>query len=209
MLSIAQPDHSPKVKNDKANGRMHSSNRRAAQVLKMLNLTADQKNQMKDLRKEQQKKLQELENEQQLTVKEYNDRKTAIRKETKSKREAILTDQQKQKIAGMKEIQQKKKELDNTTKQVKLREKLNLTEDQSLQLKELQQKNSTQIEKIKNDSKLNDQQKAIKLREFRATTKASRDKIFTPEQMEKIKSIKAKHGQRKNTSAAFRKKEKN
>lgn len=170
---------------------------RAAQMGKMLNLSESQKQQMKAIQSEQQKKLQDLEKEQQITVKEYNDRKTAIRKETKTKREAVLTPEQKLKIESAKEIQQKKREVNVATRQLKMAERLNLTTDQTLQLKEMQQKNKAEVEKIKNDNKLNDQQKAQKLKELRESSKASRDKIFTPEQLEKIKAMKSKEGRSK------------
>lgn len=192
LFTFAQQDVSSGKNKSGSNDFRQNRKQRAAQMGKMLNLTDSQKEKMKSIQSEQQKKMQDLEKEQQITVKEYNDRKTAIRNEAKTKREAVLTAEQKQKKDSVKEIQQKKREVKVATKQLKISERLNLTSDQTRQLKEMQQKNKAEVEKIKNDSKLNDQQKALKLKEIRLSSKASRDKIFTPEQLEKIKAMKSK-----------------
>ncbi len=195
LFTFAQQDVSSGKNKSGSNDFRQNKKQRAAQMAKMLNLTDSQKAQIKSIQSEQQKKMQDLEKEQQISLKEYNDRKTAIRKEAKTKREAVLTTEQKQKKESVKEIQQKEREVNVATKQLKMSERLNLTSDQSRQLKEMQQKNKAEVDKIKNDSKLNDQQKAIKLRELRQSSKSSREKIFTPEQQEKINAMKTKKGE--------------
>ena len=190
-----------------SNSRQQNNYRKSQRLAKMLELTSDQKKQMKQIREEEKKKMQQLEQQQDITVKAYNDKKTAIRKESKSKRDAVLSTEQKQKIASLKEIQKKKKELMMATKQFRIREQLNLSEAQTTQLKELQEKNSAAMEKIKNDSNLNDQQKKLQIQQLRESSKASRDKIFTPEQLEKIKSMKTKQGGRRKPSNSARMKQ--
>jgi Spy/CpxP family protein refolding chaperone len=183
-----------------SNQRPKNNHKKGQRLVKMLELSSDQQKQMKQIREEEKKKMQQLEQQQDITVKAYNDKKTVIRKERKAKRDAVLTPEQKQKIASLKDIQKKKKELMMATRQFRMKAQLNLTEGQSNQLNQLQEKNRAAMDKIKNDSNLNDQQKKLQMQQLKESAKASRDKIFTPEQLEKIKSMKTKQGGRRKPS---------
>lgn len=163
---------------------------RHERMAKWLQLTEDQKKQMQQIRDENKKKLELLEQQQTITVKEYNDRKTALRKEMQAKREAVLTKQQKDRIATAKELQQLKKQEMFVKRMGAMKEKLNLTDDQAKQFKLLREKNQSEITKIKNDSKLNDQEKKVRIRTVVENGKESAKKLLTSEQLTKLDQMK-------------------
>ncbi len=157
----------------------------------ILQLTDSQKKQMKEFHQDYQKKIDDLNLQQNLTIKEYNDRKTALRKELIAKRQSVMTKEQKNRMETAKQLRElKKKEMQIKTFG-KMREKLDLSDDQVNQMKVLNEKNRISIEKIKNDPKLNDQEKRIKMKAMRTEGKEARKKILTEQQLGKLETLKA------------------
>lgn len=157
----------------------------------ILQLTDSQKKQMKEFHQDYQKKIDDLNLQQNLTIKEYNDRKTALRKELIAKRQSVMTKEQKNRMETAKQLRELKKKEMLIKTFGKMREKLDLSDDQVNQMKVLNEKNRISIEKIKNDPKLNDQEKRIKMKAMRTEGKEARKKILTEQQLGKLETLKA------------------
>jgi Spy/CpxP family protein refolding chaperone len=186
LNASAQQKHSrgSKMKNRKEN-------------IETLQLTPEQKEKMKALRDEYKEKLLALESDQNMTLKNYNDKKTALRKELQDKRKSILTPDQQNKIA---EIRKRKKTEHNDKAQKRLehmRKTLSLSENQYNQLKDLQTNTSKSIESIKNNEKLNEQEKKSQLRALKNKNKSERENILTAEQKSKLEERKKTHRKQK------------
>ena len=175
----------------------HQNNPRKERKHKMvqaLALSESQKSQMRSIRVDEKKKMEALSLQQTITVKEYNDKKTAIRKEMQAKRQAVLTKEQKDKIASMKAERENKKNERYEKKMAKMKETVNLTEDQTKQMNALRQKTKADVEGIKNNGKLNDQEKKTQLK---AAIKNARDasmNILTKDQLIKMLEVRNKKG---------------
>lgn len=161
-------------------------------MMSQLNLSADQKEKMKSLREEGKKKMDDLNSNTSITVKEFNDRKTAIKKEMNQKRDAILTNDQKDQLAKAKTSQQQKREENFNKKLDRQKTKLGLSDDQVQKMKSLHDKTKSDVETIKNDNKLNDQEKKMKIKAIMKKAKENRNNIYTKEQRNKIEEHKSK-----------------
>jgi len=200
LLSVALGSNAQdqcKMKNNnqhqhQSQGKGHGKKQKMQEMMKSLNLTSEQKAKLKEAGNDSRKKIKALELQQNLTLKEYNDKKTAIRKEMQAKREAILTKEQKDKIASMKSDREKKKDEMYDKKMGKMKEKLGLTDDQARQMNALRQKTKDDINSIKNNNKLNDQEKRTQIKELMRKAKENRMNILTKEQLIKMMENKNK-----------------
>ena len=159
-------------------------------MMAKLNLSANQKDKMMALRVEGKKKMDELNGNTSITVKEFNYRKTAIRKDMQQKRDAILTSEQKDQLAKSKKDEQNKREEKFNQKLEKQKIKLGLSDDQVQKMKANHEKSKAEVEKIKSDEKLNDQEKKIKIKSVMEKAKASRESILTKVQLKQIEDHK-------------------
>ncbi len=162
----------------------------------ILQLTDAQKKQLKEIHQDYQKKMDALDQQQNITIKEYNDRKTALRKELIAKRQTVFTKEQKNRMETMKQLHELKKKEMRIKSFGMMREKLDLSDDQVSQMKTLQEKKRTDLEKIKNDSKLNDQEKRIRMKAIMNEGKDAQKKVLTEDQIEKLKTIKKSRDRR-------------
>jgi Spy/CpxP family protein refolding chaperone len=185
--------HREKIKpQNKQHQGPHGPRKNQQKLMQLLNLSAEQKQKMKAVREDQMKQMDLLETQQKITVKEYNDRKTAILTEMRAKREAILTPEQKGKLAAAKMVREEKKEASFTKKMAKMTQSLGLTETQVAAFKQLHENNKIAAEKIKNDSKLNLQEKKMRMKALNTAAKESKLKILTEEQIKKMEELKLK-----------------
>lgn len=155
-------------------------------MMESIGLTDEQKSKMKAIHEESRKKMEALKQQQSLTIKEFNDKKTAIRNEMKAKREALLTKEQKDKIASMKSDMERKKEEINDKKLAKMKEKLSLSDDQIKQMNAIRQKTKSDINAIKNNSKLNDEEKKSQIKTLVKNSRDARMNVLTKEQLIKM-----------------------
>lgn len=155
-----------------------------------LQLTDAQKKQLKVIQQDYQNKIDLLDKQQSLTIKEYNDRKTALRKELIAKRQSIFTKEQKNRIETAKQLKELRKKEMRIKRFGRMREKLDLSDDQVKQMNALQEKRRADMDKIKNDSKLNDQEKRIQMKEIMKAGKDAGKKILTEEQLNKMQNLK-------------------
>ena len=192
-ISQAQEKCNKEAMHQGDNKGKHKGNSRKEKKVKMmqaLGLSDNQKSQMRSIQEEGKKKMEALSLQQTITVKEFNDKKTAIRNEMRSKRQAVLTKEQKDKIASMKaEMENKKNEM-YEKKMAKMKEVANLTEDQTKQMNALHQKTKADVESIKNNSKLNDQEKRTQIKATVKNAKDARMNILSKEQLIKMLELK-------------------
>ena len=167
----------------KASQQKNSGKERKLKMMQALGLSESQKSQMRSIHEEEKKKMEALSLQQTITVKEYNDKKTAIRNEMQTKRQAVLTKEQKDKIASIKAERENKKNEMYDKKMARMKEKLSLTEDQTKQMNALRQKTKADVESIKNNNKLNDQEKKTQIKSLIKNAKDAKMNILTKEQL--------------------------
>jgi hypothetical protein len=178
-------DHAQKRKRSNNGGRLRQRNK---EMMSKLSLNAAQKEKMQLLRQERKKKMDELNANTSITVKAFNDKKTALRQEMKKKREAILTNEQKEQLAKTRNDNMQARENDFNQKIARQKSNLGLNDDQVNKMKSLREKIKTDMQLVKNDNKLNDQEKKMKIKSLRAQAKEEREKIYTKEQLKKIEN---------------------
>lgn len=98
--------------------------------------------------------------------------------EAKSQIEAVLTPEQKAKIASLKE-QKKAEWLD----------KSGLTADQAAKLKSIRESAMAQFKSIKGNESLTRDEKRAEMKAVAESMKAEAEKVLSPEQLERLKSI--------------------
>jgi hypothetical protein len=176
-------DHSQKRSNKGGHLRQHN-----IEMMSKLNLNADQKEKMKSLRQERKKKMDELNANTSITVKAFNDKKTALRQEMRKRREAILTNEQKDQLAKTRNDKMLARENNFNQKIARQKSNLGLNDDQVNKMKSLREKTKTDVALVKNDNKLNDQEKRVKIKSLMEKAKEERKHIYTKEQLNKIET---------------------
>lgn len=68
--------------------------------------------------------------------------------------------------------------------------KLNLTTDQKAQMKAMQESNRSQMQAIRNDTSLTEEQKRTKMKELRQSSRSQFESVLTPEQREQAAKFK-------------------
>lgn len=76
----------------------------------------------------------------------------------------------------------------NDRRGMNMYEDLNLSKDQQAKLKTLSEEGRKEMQTIRDNSALNDEQKKEKMQEFQKNQKEKRDKILTPEQSKKLEA---------------------
>lgn len=171
-------------------GQMHKGEGVKA-MAKDLDLTDTQKQEMKKIHQDTQSKLEALRADKTITVGEMESRRKAILDEQKAKMDALLTTEQKAKIEQRKTEMKEKAGQMQEKRQEKMKEELGLSNDQAAKLKALNEKARNQVQAIKNDSKLTQEEKMAKLKALKETTDAERKTILTAEQNAKFETLRA------------------
>jgi Spy/CpxP family protein refolding chaperone len=171
--------------------RMH--NRKS---MSSMNLTDEQKAQFKTINAEHKKQMEELKKQDNITVKESRERMAAIQKDHKAKIQNLLTAEQKAEIEKSKlEREKKRKSVDGKRKDVerkkdgsRMRQDLNLTDEQKAKMAEGRKATSEKMKAIREDKSLTDEQKKEKTKEVMKAQKENMKSFLTEEQLQKVKS---------------------
>ncbi len=162
-----------------------------------LNLTEEQKTKMKSMNEHFRKQSEELRKQDNITVKESREKMEALRKDHHAKFQSILTAEQKAQIQKDKEARKIKAKEYGKKRQEKMKEELNLTEEQSAKMAESRKASMEKIKAIRENGSLNDEQKKEQVKELMKKQKESMKSILTEEQLQKMKEKRKDHGKRK------------
>ena len=159
-----------------------------------LNLTTAQKSQAKLYRENYKKKLMELNKNENITVKEMRDRKYQLHKELKANMQGLLTAEQKGKMQQLRNEGKIKADAHFAIKLERMKTKLGLTDAQVAQMKAQREATFAKLKAIQGNDNLSRTERKEKLMSLRTEAKEQRAKIFTEEQLKKIKDMKEHHG---------------
>ncbi|TDH25531.1 hypothetical protein EXU57_12545 [Segetibacter sp. 3557_3] len=157
---------------------------------KELNLTAAQQQEMKSLNEDYKKKMLELKNNDAITVKEQRERREALAKEHRANVEKLLTAEQKAKLTEAKPHKGGKAHKVKGGRKDLAGSELNLSADQQVKMKTLNESMRTRARSIQQDQALTKEQKKTQLQTLRSQHKQEVSGILTSEQKEKMESLK-------------------
>lgn len=169
-----------------------------------LNLTADQQARLKSLREQQRTELQAIRSNTSLSAEQQKAQAGELRKKYRAQTEAIFTPDQKAQMEKMRsEWKAKGKEARKGAKgdhrkggfkKGKFGQDLGLSQEQKDRMASLRQESRKQFDAIRNDKSLSDEQKKAKLADLRKQQHESMKSILTPEQQQKLQSMKKDRG---------------
>ncbi|MGG9963305.1 hypothetical protein [Ferruginibacter sp. SUN106] len=166
--------------------RMHRHHRMAQQ----LNFSEAQKQQATVYREDFKKKMKALNSNENITVKEQRDQRTALLKDQKAKMQSLLTPEQKNKMAQLKTEHKAKAEQHYTAHLDKMKAQLSLTDKQVASMKTQHEAMMVKVKAIKENESLDRTAKKEKLMALKTEMKAAHQKIFTPDQLQKMEEMK-------------------
>jgi Spy/CpxP family protein refolding chaperone len=194
-------------------GKKHDKKEHKGEGFKELNLTADQKAKLKTLHEAEKKEMQALKSEKN----ENKDQRKAIHEKYQAQMESILTADQKQQFAKMKEERMASRKNSNFQQDGKFRhngdstrmgdkgrfnkkgdfsKELGLTSSQQEQMTKIRAEYSSQFQALRDDNSLSKDQKKEKMQELRKAQMEKMKTVLTPEQMDKMKSMRKGHSER-------------
>ncbi|MBI2842609.1 MAG: hypothetical protein HYX78_04340 [Armatimonadetes bacterium] len=168
----------------KAQGMQHAGGMNHAGFAERLGLTAEQKAQFEAIMREHQEKMRSL-MQSNLSPEEKRAKQAELKQEMHSKVEAILTPEQREKARQFWSQGRRGHRMGHGGLQ-RCFEKLDLTEDQKQNVTRIRQQGMQQVQAVKSDNSLTDQQKQEKIRAIRQRTHEAVLGILTTEQREKL-----------------------
>lgn len=158
-------------------------------MMRELDLTESQKAELKNIRQQRQKSLGELETNDNMTIKEYRSRKADILQQNKNSVQSVLTPEQKAKLNQKKEEKEIRQEALTDYRLKMMRSRLELTDPQFEKItREKKQMMQERKDIMLNDSLLPEQKKA-EVGALQQQSQENLQKTLTPEQIEKLKSL--------------------
>lgn len=156
-----------------------------------LKLTADQKKQLQAIHQSTRDQLMALRNDQSLSPEQRREKARTIREGIQQQVQGVLTPEQQQMVKTRRLEGRERAPGRGLRREFgpgnRDREALNLTTDQRSQLKAIHETTRDQVNAIRNDSTLTQEQKAEKLRSLHQSIRQQVSGILTPEQQQNIK----------------------
>jgi periplasmic protein CpxP/Spy len=163
-----------------------------------LNLTDEQRTKLKSMNEDLRKQMEDLRKQDNLTVKEYREKMETLRKTRESQFQSILTPEQQTQMQKDRDARNARTKEFGKRREQKMKEELNLTDQQVAKMSESRKATMKQIETIKADKSLTDNQRRDKIKEAMKSQKESTRRLLTDEQLKKLKeSRKGHHKKRK------------
>ncbi|HMH33115.1 MAG TPA: hypothetical protein VK543_08785 [Puia sp.] len=157
---------------------------------KTLNFSDQQKQQLKEMRQDFRKKMADLNKNENITVKEMRDRKAALIRDQKTAFQNLLTPEQKNKLDDIRKNMAQKRQ-DMASRRIdKMKEKLNLSEEQTARIKTLDARFRENLKKNKDNTSLDRTAKKEAFIEMFKQHKEELQGILTPEQLNKLQEWK-------------------
>lgn len=162
-----------------------------------LNFSEEQKAKFKAMNQDFRKKMEELRKQESLTVKDYREKMETLRKEQREKIQSMLTPDQKTEMQKYRDAAKLKTKTFDLKKQAKLKERLNLSDDQLAKIKKDRESTMERIKTIRENKALSDIEKKEKIKESMKDQKESMKSILTEEQLQKIKENRKRSGRKR------------
>jgi Spy/CpxP family protein refolding chaperone len=172
--------------------RMQKNGQHKKAMAQQLNLSDAQKAQAKANHELFKKQMQELNKNENITVKEFRDRKAAMHKDHKAAMQNLLTPEQKAQMAQMKADKKAKRAEMNAKRMDRMKQQLQLSDDQMTKMKAAREGLKTKLQAIKNNEGLDRQQRKEQMMALKKDQKVRFDNILTAEQKEKLKTLRQK-----------------
>jgi hypothetical protein len=167
----------------------HNHNRFRHGHREFIHYTPDQRKQVMAINKDYRQKREDLFKQDNITLKQYKAGLIALEKEKKAKTEALLTPLQKDQQAAAHRLREDRAQLMASTRLDRLRQALNLTDDQVAKLKTGQDNLRSQAQAIHNNDNLLPQEKREQLKTLMTTRNDSFKTILTPDQYSKFQQM--------------------
>jgi Spy/CpxP family protein refolding chaperone len=165
--------------------------------LTSLNLTDEQKTKMKSMNQDIRKQMEDLRKQDNITVKESRERMEALRKDHQAQFQSILTPEQKTQIQKDKEARKAKVKEFSNKRQERMKEELNLTDEQSAKMTENRKAAAEKIKAVRENGSLKDEEKKEQIKELMKEQKESIKSLLTEDQLKKMKENKKHHTEKK------------
>lgn len=175
-------------------------------IMKQLNLTPDQQAKLKAIRANEHKDMQALKSNTSLTADQSKAQRKELHKKYHDQMQTVFTPAQKDQLKKLKterkhEVGKKgqwKKNGKGFAKKAELQKQLNLTPEQQNQLTKMRTDLRGQVQSIRNDQSLTQDQKKEKIHSLMKDQHEKFKSVLTKDQLDKLQSLKKEH-QSKNT----------
>ncbi len=175
----------------------HRGGHHKGMMFQKLNLSDAQKDQMKNLNNDFKTKMEALKKNDQMTMGDFKTQREALAKEHKSQMLAILTPDQKNQLEQLKKDEKANREQKGEKRFEKMQSELSLTPDQVSKLKSNHENLKSQMDAIKNNSSLSEEQKHEQMKALHQQSKDYMKSILTADQLKKLEE--RKHRKMKTT----------
>ena len=162
-----------------------------------LDLTDEQKAKLKSMKQDLHKQMEGLRKQDNITVKEYREKMELLRKDQQAKFQSILTPEQQTEMKKYKEARNAKVKDFGKKKQEKMKEKLNLTDEQLSKMTQNRKETGERIKKIREDDSLKDEQKNEQIKKEMRKQKENMKSVLTEEQIKKMKENRKQRSKKK------------
>ena len=173
-------------------------------MAKQLNLTADQQAKLKTIHENERKEMEALKSKS-LTADQFKTQRKDLHKKYHGQVQAVLTPAQKaqmetfraeRKQNGGKKGQWQKGGNDMTKRGGEFQKELNLTQTQKDQLSKMRSEVKSQVQSIRNDQSLTQDQKKEKMHSLKKEEQQKFKSVLTKEQLDKLETMKKEHKDR-------------
>jgi Spy/CpxP family protein refolding chaperone len=173
-------------------------NKRLSKMTEALQLTPDQQSKMKDILSDEWTKQQAIRSNTSLSQQDARTQMQELRKSEHDKMQSVLTPEQLEKAKQLRKEHGGKGGRGMAGKRMGfMARELNLTDAQKAQLKPMFQQQREQMQALKADTSLTQDQKREKAQQIRAEGRKQFLSVLTPEQQQKLKDMRARRGERK------------
>src|SRR5258706_4086452 len=162
-----------------------------------LNLTEEQKSQLKSMNQDLRKQTESLRKQESLTAKDYREKMETLRKEHQEKFQSILTPEQRNEMQKYKDAANAKAKGCGRKRQAKMKEELNLTDEQLAKMTENRKATMEKIKAIRESKSLSDVQQKEEVKEVMKKQKEDMKSVLTDDQLKKMKENRKQHSKRK------------
>jgi Spy/CpxP family protein refolding chaperone len=173
-------------------------------MAKQLNLTADQQSKLKTIHENERKEMEGLKTKS-LTADQFKAQRKDLHKKYQDQVQAVFTPAQKaqmetfraeRKQNGGKKGQWQKGGNDMAKRGGEFQKELNLTQTQKDQLSKMRSEVKSQVQSIRNDQSLTQDQKKEKMHSLKKEEQQKFKSVLTKEQLDKLESMKKEHKDR-------------